>query len=639
MSKISIDDRCLESLIAHWNHTQEKSGVRVVHLQSPMGSGSHVMLRLFQKQIAEGCLTWHMRFLLEELGTDTLPKIANGLWKGIRHSQQLSNLVQNRLHQAIEKSKDLDEQQHIQGMIDSLITCQQHDGQQISLPAKRPLKALVHMARIILNNFRCCILIEDADLAHSMVLYGWLDAVLSGLDPAARSLIVITSGINQSQVDWRPRGLQYIVAKYRAENLYIQPWDQQQTATYCQASGIPGDPGDLYWWSTGRPGRLMELKEWLTSQPKHLSMLKQRDFSFTDQQQERLIRTGALLGHRFSIPVVAKICGISEDDARKLFDISTEYGHSSFHDPQTSEQHWEFHHISLQQKLQAQTLELHNRLAHAVAERIERHVGTRHRGLLQHALFIHSYTNDQSSTNRLHQLMLSMESDQIWLHISDLCMSENLSWPPDIVAAALLNAQRYLYASSSSFAPRLLHWALNYCAQQNQPHLGIELLRLSARFQFNKQQWDQCRQHLEDAIHVAQLIKDKSSNADLHLDMTELELAMNHERKANIQLALLQNAELDHYQHLRYLELQAMHTLATSGAIPAGQLLDKVMHQAKKYELPRQAANIALRTTQLYIDAGKPGHAKELLRSIKDDLQYDLPRQRKWQELMNQISD
>jgi len=168
--------------------------------------------------------------------------------------------------------------------------------------------------------------------------------------------------------------------------------------------------------------------------------------------------------------------------------------------------------------------------------------------------------------------------------------------------------------------------------------LGIDLLRLSARFQFGQQEWQQCRQHLEDAIHVAQLIKDASANADLHLDIAELDLHLNDERKAKIQLALLQNAELNHHQQLRYLELQALHTLATSGTIAAGQQLQEAMEQAKNYELRRQAANIGLRTIQIYIDAKEISSARTLLEELKKDLQYDLPRQKKWQQLMEQIS-
>ena len=172
------------------------------------------MIRGFQNEVALECITWHAQFLTQETNVHIIPKLLNGLWKGIRRHTGKTKIVLRSLNTALSKAATPEDQKQLQSLIDSLRASQLSEGEQLIMGDNRPIRALIQLAKIVTEKFRLLILLEDLQVCHSITPYVWLDAILSDLPINVRLMVICTSETESSSLQALPQGLQFIHKKH-----------------------------------------------------------------------------------------------------------------------------------------------------------------------------------------------------------------------------------------------------------------------------------------------------------------------------------------------------------------------------------------------------------------------------------------
>ena len=72
MSSLSISPEVSTHLLEQWEKVRGFSA-QVCHVQAPIGTGSKHVINHFQRQVADECLTWHIRLRDNLYGWEMLP--------------------------------------------------------------------------------------------------------------------------------------------------------------------------------------------------------------------------------------------------------------------------------------------------------------------------------------------------------------------------------------------------------------------------------------------------------------------------------------------------------------------------------------------------------------------------------------
>ncbi len=485
MEPIAIDEECSERLIRLWNRCDDPILVR---LNTPAGAGGRRLIRKLQWEVSDQCLTWHARFIPDEWGVDALPKLMGGLWKGIRHSDEISARIERVMHYALNELDAAEDKQRMQVLIDSLRIYRESEGEKVVLPSNRPLLAIVQLALILAQVDPVLIILEDIHNTHSPLPYALLSALLKLLPDGCKVMIVITA---DQQTTTSPVALEALLGQYGHTTVDIKPWGFEQLKSYLAQQQSMGaqldiDTMGLEWWSKGYAGRVLELTEYLQGSEDAPNTMPPLSYGFQSSQAERLFRTASLIDTTISIKVLGILCELSKAEVLALIETHPHIARATFHDPMTGLQHMEFTTATLQLHLLESTVQGEPRGLLEVAERLNQHVGTVSPSLMLRSLFLKSLSGTDEEIHEQQQLLLSQERDDIWLQLLDLQLRFELESSAFLIGQTYVGSVRFLFSTDQDNSEAALATALEWAKENNAAYTAAELLLLATDYFFKK---------------------------------------------------------------------------------------------------------------------------------------------------------
>jgi hypothetical protein len=634
MTTIQIDERASKRLLDIWEGTQG-GGSELVHIHGPAGTGVRHLLRDFQHGVSDQCLTWHARFLADEMGLDQLPKIANGLWKTIRHSEAICSMVEQHLEKALGATSDPAVQKRMRGLIMSLRRCVESDGEQTILPNEDPLISLIHLGELITLGFPTLILFEDLHLNNSMLAYAFLDALLGRVDSKARLVVVISSDSpTPKPANWLPLGLQYLVERWIATEVPLQPHSLESIQAYLRKAGKTHDAMELHWWSQGWLGRILEMREWLEQSEGKLPPIS---FSLPKGGGGKALRIASLIGYKFPLELLSILSGIEHRELLPLLESSSHLVSPGGHDPASGLAFYEFNCASFQLRLAEDTLQKKSQICRDYVAGLNRYVGTLSPQLMVGAAHALGQAGEAYSLQLQQARIWSQESDLVWLQLMEVNLRYNLEWPSHIMGACLLGAVRCLFGTGQPGAQTALERALEWSEKKNQPRMQIELLRISYYAHMKEGVVGEALELNQAAIEIAQKIEDEEANLQLRFDRAEIHLQKKDDQATRRELALIRGLDPAPESKVRIQLMEGRMHLNTDRTLDGGKAFEAARELALEYSFSRTASDAGLHAIEAYIDAGELPRAKIILDALETEVEGDATKRARWQGFAQQL--
>ena len=626
MASLSICADTRKQFHQKWSDIRH-GGFSLLHLSSRAGAGSHQLIRGFQNEVAMECLTWHAQFFPQERNVHILPKLLDGLWKNIRQSQTKCLQIIKALQDKLPLCASQEEQVQLQTLIDSLRASRLSEGDQVLMHDNRPIRALIMLLQIVLERFRVLLILEDLHNCHSATPYVWIDAVLRHLPIEIRFMMILTTQSESLKSSALPQALNVILSQHNFETLTPNPW----TIEDLQQIELPISPPTMLWWTEGFPGRVLELNALPES-----TLYTEPQLNLFTHDNRLLLHAAALYGYRFPLSLIARACELSTKAARDILEQSSGIFPQAS-DPEGRSEIWAFESVSLQLKIRSEALK--EPAAESNLFLYERHEGIRDKTLLLHLLDAYAQNEDAQGCKRVHNILHSAETDLSWLHLSDICIAYQLSWPSPLLSTALLAGLRYLYAFDLERAKRMLVWTLQWAVREKMPRTAIEAIRMHAQYFDRNNDPITAKTALDDAIEIAQETQDTLYLIGLHLDKAEHHLFNNEDREAQVALQIVRSQKLIPGHGVRYLTLLARIDMRAARYRVSAEQLTKARALALEHGLIRSATDTGLMKLQalLNIENASLSAITALHKVLASECAPFAQRQKIWEDLKKEI--
>ena len=630
MSNVSISDDVSTQLTESWQIARQFEA-QVCHLQAPVGTGSKHLLNHFQRSVAEECITWHIRFRENLYGWEVLPVLANGLWKTIRHSTQMVNMVRGCLE------LDLgDERMNriLKGMSESLLECHESEGTQLRLPSENPVLGLVLLARALMKEVPMLIIVENLQFCGGYLPLVFLLAALRDAQQTRTMVVLHSTPINDETISSIPRSVQALLQTIQGRSLGVESWSDSQIGEFLHVRGLKDiSIVDMMAWTGGRQECVAEMVAWLAEDPTGPKAFQSRQLVFapTDKPEltEQVMRIAATIGWRFPISTVAMLLNIEATDVKEV--LLTQSHLIELENDLAS-----FKYVLHQLRLQRDTLNQLPEVSGMIAENLYATVGRARPEYLYSAARLFQQLGREAEADEALQLLLDLDDDVIWLAMLEVLIRFDITLTTNMMEPLWVRASRHHFRNNPEVARDFEQRALNWAAEQNSPTVALSVYRESARFENRQGQISDAEHKFQRALHIAQQEDWTFLQVDIRIDMIEFYVAGNEIRRASEQLILLDGAPLSEVQRIRLLGVHARIAQSEGEYSKAvGLFLEgrKIAGSVYKWGL---ATDLTLLAAETLLMAEQFDDAKNVLLQIQTEADTH-DRTEPWQQLFQQL--
>ncbi len=613
MSSLSISPEVSTHLLEQWEKVRDFSA-QVCHVQAPIGTGSKHVLNHFQRQVADECLTWHIRFRDNLYGWELLPVLANGLWKTIRHSANMVSMVR--------KSLDLDLGDDrlnaiLQSMSESLQFSHDNENAQLRLPADNPILGLVLMARSLMREVPLLIIVENVQLCHSHIPLVFLLAAMQDAQQTRTMVVLHSTVLNDDTVASFPIPAQVLLSTLQGTSVGIVPWTKEEAVVFCQERQIEDPPLDDWMaWSQGRQEMLAEMVVWSQQDPLSEKAIVDRQLVFAPTEfsefTEQCLRVGALLGWRFSIEQVATMLGVETEKVStvlqqqpQLIEVEEEGGNASFK------------YVLHQLRLMEDTIQQLPQISGSVADNLYATFGRTRPELLFQAGRIYSRLQRNAEAQESLRLMADLDADVLYLAMLEVLIRWGIEFDSAVMETLWMRAARHQFTQNPDVALAFQQRALKWSADYNTPILAMDLYRQGGRFLAKKDQLVEAERQFQSAIEVAQQEGLTFLQVDTHIDLVEFYISNTEIRRASKQLILLDGQELSEVQRVRLLGVHARLAQAEGAHQKAAALFVEARTVAGNVYKWGLATDLGLLAAEAMLDAGAMKEGTEMIKILQ----------------------
>ena len=631
MSIVSISSPLSTQLTKSWQKVRNFEAQKI-HIQAPIGTGSKHLLNQFQNEVATECFTWHVRFRDNLYGWEILPTLTAGLWKTLRHSKGVSQLVVEVL-----RSQNLEPrmQKILEGMADSLDKAVESEGGQLQLPSDNPLLGLVLLARTLMTQFPMLFIFENMDLCHSYQPYVFLDAVLQESEKTRSMVIVQTQAITERTMRWKPEILLHLLRSQNFESFGLEPWEQEEVEEFLNIRKVDADSKLMHSWTDGRQECVAEMIAWIGVDPQGREAFEAQSIRFGDstapEKTEELIRVGALLGWSFSIDMLEKMIGLTREQVQELLQ---EQGHLLAVDGDKIY----FRYVLHQLRLFEDTIRAFPDVAGQVSDNIYSYFGRTNPELLQQAAMIYGRLERDAEAHEATQILLDLDESVLWLAMLEIMIRWNFEYPAYIMGIMWKKAAQYQFqhnvGQAISFQRRAIEWAKD----QNDAATAIDLLRQGGRFLAKLEKYTAAENQMHQALQIAIAQEDQFMQADIRIELVEFYISGSESRRAVEQLLVIEQLDLTQLQQIRLLGIHAMISRIEGELDKSLRLFLEARRLARNISHWGLATDLGLMAVEALIDSEQQAAAEKYLDSMKTEiLEHD--RLQKFQILEKRLSD
>ena len=632
MSSLSISPEVSTHLLEQWEKVRNFSA-QVCHVQAPTGTGSKHVLNHFQRQVAGECLTWHIRFRENLYGWEILPVLANGLWKTIRHSENMVSMVRESLKLDL---KDDRLNTILQSMSESLQFSHDKENAQLRLPADNPILGLVLMARALMREVPLLIIVENVQFCHSHIPLVFLLAAMQDAQQTRTMVVLHSTVLNDDTVSSFPLPAQVLLSTLQGTSVGLTPWTTDKAEQFCRERGID-EPQISDWmaWSQGRQEMLAEMIAWHNTDPLAEKAISDRQLVFapTDEAQltEQCLRTGALLGWRFDLEHVAVMLGT---DVSKVRSVLKQQAHLI----ELEDNSAVFTYVIHQMRLMEDTIVQLPQIAGSVADNLYATFGRTRPELLLQAAKIYNRLERNAEAQEALNLLSDLDADVLYLAMLEVLIRWGIEFDPVVMEVLWTRAARHQFTQNTDVASAFQQRALSWAAEHETPLLAIDLYRQGARFLSKQNQILEAEQQFQQAIQVAIQESLTFLQVDVRIDLVEFYIGNSEIRRASAQLLLLEGQELSEVQRIRLLGVHARLARAEKAFEKAAALFVEGRRIAGNVYKWGLATDLGLLAVEAMMDAGAWNEAQQMLDALTaESVSHD--REEQWQILKMRLSN
>lgn len=631
MSSLSISPEVSTHLLEQWKKVRGFSA-QVCHVQAPIGTGSKHVLNHFQRQIAGECLTWHIRFRENLYGWELLPVLANGLWKTIRHSENMVSMVRASLELDLQDDRLND---ILKAMSEALQFSHDNENAQLRLPADNPILGLVLMARALMREVPLLIIVENVQLCHSYIPLVFLLAAMQDAQQTRTMVVLQSTVLNDDTVSSFPIPAQVLLSTLQGTTVGLAPWTESVALKFCQERGLD-NPNITDWmaWSQGRQEMLAEMIAWNEKDPLAEKAISDRQLVFapTDEAQltEQCLRTGALLGWRFDLQQVATMLGADTGSVRNVL------GQQS-HLVEVEDGSATFSYVIHQMRLMEDTLQQLPQIAGSVADNLYATFGRTRPELLFQAARLYNRLERHAEAQESLNLFADLDADVLYLAMLEVLIRWGIEFDPVVMEVLWTRAARHQFTQNPDVALAFQQRSLTWAAEHETPLLAIDLYRQGARFLSKQNQILDAEQQFQQAIQVASQEELTFLQVDIRIDLVEFYVANSEIRRASSQLILLDDQNLSEVQRIRLLGVHARLAQAEGAFEKAAALFVEGRRIAGNVYKWGLATDLGLLAVEAMMDANALIEAQEMLEALQEEsTSHD--REEQWQLLCTRLN-
>ncbi len=631
MSIVSISSQLSTQLTNSWQKVRNFDSQRI-HVQAPIGTGSKHLLNQFQHEIAQECFTWHVRFRDNLYGWEILPTLTAGLWKTLRHSRGVSGLIQEALRQ---QNLEPRMQRILDGMADSLEKAIESDGKALELPSDNPLLGLVLLARTLMTQFPMLFIFENLDLCHSYQPYVFIDAVLQESEQTRSMVIIQTQAITEQTMRWKPEILLHILRSRNFESYGLEPWGEEEVRNFLNIREIEVDHRLMHDWTDGRQECVAELLSWIEEDPAGRAAFEGKSIRFGDstapEKAEELIRVGALMGWSFSLELIEKLLGVTNEQALELLE-------GQEHLLAVDGDKIYFKYVLHQLRLFEDTIRSFPEVAGQVADNIYSYFGRTRPELLQQSAMIYGRLERYAEAHEATTLLLDLDDPVLWLAMLEIMIRWNVEYPDYIMGVMWRKAAQYQFQHNSGQAMSFQKRALEWSKKQNDPKTAVDLLRQGGRFLAKLEQYTAAENQFHQALQIVIAQDDQFLQADIRIELVEFYISGSESRRAVEQLLVIEQLDLTELQNIRLLGIHALISRMEKDMEKSLKLFLEARRLARNISHWGLATDLGLLAVETLIDSEEQEFAEKYLSSMKEEvLEHD--RLQKFQILEKRLSD
>jgi tetratricopeptide (TPR) repeat protein len=612
MSSLSISPQVSTELMSAWKKARSFS-LQPYHIEAPIGTGSKHVINQFQRDISTECFTWHVRFRENLYGWEILPTLTNGLWKTLRHSKGISELVQEQLKEKLDDSR-------MQGILDSMAESLQKaldsNGEKLVLPKENPLMGLVLVARTLMSEFPMLFIFENLHQCHSYQPFVFLQAILEQSEKTRTMVVVQTEPINDRSSMWMPEQLLHLLRNNNFNSVGLEPWSLEEISTYLHARNSELDPELVLLWTDGRQECVAELLDWIDEDDFALEAFESKTLrlaeSIKPELGDHLLRLGALFGWRFPIEPLAKMLKIEVDEAKTLLEEQS-------HLVEIDEDMAVFKRVLHQLRLSEDTIRNLPEAAGTTADNIYAYIGRSRPDYLISSAKIYAKLERYTEAHECTKLFWDLDDDVLWLAMLEITIRWGLEYPPYLMAPIWIRSAKYQFAHNPeqafSFQERALRWAIKNDIYE----VAADLLRQGGRFLYKIGQHSEAEKQFSQALDVVITQNDEFLNADIRIDMVEMYVGGKENRRAAEQLLLLEKLSLTQVQRIRLIGIHARISQIEEDHSKAAALFlesRKLASQILKWGIATDSTLLAI---EALLDDNKSDEARKLLTFISEE--------------------
>lgn len=614
MTNVSISSECSTQLINSWQKVRNSESQRI-HIQAPIGTGSKHVLNHFQQEVANESFTWHVRFRDNLYGWEILPTLTAGLWKTLRHSKGVSQLIQEALRtQSLEPRM----QAILDAMADSLEQAIESNGEKLQLPSDNPLLGLVLLARTLMTQFPILFIFENMEQCHSYQPYVFLDAVLEESEKTRSMIIIQTQPLTERSVRWHPEILLHLLRSREFESYGLEPWKLESVQQFLEARDVDVDPELMLSWTDGRQECVAEMIAWLGLDPKGGEAFDSQSIRFGDsanpEKTEELMRVGALLGWSFPIEILHKMLGLTKEQVLELLEEQT-------HLLEISDGKIFFRYVLHQLRLFEDTIRNFPEIAGQVADNIYSYFGRTRPEFLSQAAMIYGRLERDAEAHEATQMLLDLDDSVLWLAMMEIMIRWNLDYPPYIMSLMWKKASEYQFKHNSGQASSFQRRALDWAKENDDYQTAIDVLRQGGRYLSKQDQYTVAESQFHQALQIAVVQEDLLLQADIRIELVEFYIAGTETRRAVEQLLVLEQLDLSEVQRIRLLGIHALISRSEGDMDKSLRLFLEARRLAKNISHWGLATDLGLLAVETLIDSEQEEAADKYLNVIKDEVE------------------
>lgn len=626
---VSIAPQVNAQLLESWQKAREFR-LQLCHLQAPIGTGSKHVINQFQNEVAEECLTWHVRFRDNLYGWEILPTMANGLWKTIRRSRGISEQVKNALRNRLEDARL---QKILDGMMQSLETSIESEGEQLQLPNDNPVLGLVLLARAVMAEFPLLIVFENLHQCHSYIPYVFLRTVLERAENTRTMVVLQTTPVNDFTAGWMPEMLLELLQSMQFTPIGISTWKEDTVQEFLNIRESSASIEDMMAWTDGRQECVAEMLAWLERDGTAIDAFSNKVLQFqnTDSPEdvEKVFRIASLFGWRFPKKAVAQIVQLSVERVEELLE-----GQTQLVDILEEDACFDF--VLHQMRLFEDTLRQLPAVAGTVADNMYAYVGRSRPEYLCQAAMLYTRLERFAEAREAKRLLWDLDDDVLWLAMLEVLIRWNISLSPEMMEALWIRACRYQFANNQEYAMSFHRRAMEWAKENNSSFVAMSIFRIAARYFAQNKSYMDAEENFQQALRIAQVEENTFLQADIRIDLLEFYMSGSEIRRASEQLLLLEELSLSQVQRIRILGVHARLSQAEGNHVQAVNLFlegRKLAAEVYKWGL---MSDLALLAIEALVDAGEIVAARDMLVSCEAEMQ-EHDRWNMWKSLQERL--